>query len=266
MIVVSLIIFGIVIGLFGNLCVLQKKGLLGDVLGHSLLPGVVLSFLIFDEKSYILMFIFSLFFSFLALFSIDYLNRSRKLFSENIIAAVLSGFFGLGVVLLSVLKKSQNFAASGISDIFYGNISAVSDSDLFVIFIVSSILLCFYYISRNFLMVYSFDKDLFTGFKGNDFILRVLLNSSLIVLVTLSVNIVGIILTTGLLLIPSLSSMNLSKSFLQQEYLTSLIASLSIGLGVYLSMNINGIPTGPVIIIISFFIFMFTYLIKNYIK
>ena len=62
---------------------------------------------------------------------------------DSIMAIILSGFFGLGTILISILKRNSSNLISGVSDIFYGNVSAISSYDLFFILCFS-----FYFISN----------------------------------------------------------------------------------------------------------------------
>jgi len=264
--ILSLLCFSIVVGLYGNICVFQKKGLIGDVLGHSILPGLVLSLLLFNVKSYFLMLIFSILFSYLAMKTIDFLKFQKSLDVSNIIAAVLSGFFGLGVIFMSVLKKSAIYSSSGISSVFYGNISAISNFDISIILYFSILFLLIYLLFRNYFKFYTFDPNFFILTTKKEKLVNFLLNMILIFIVTLSVNIVGIILTTGLLIIPSLSSRNVSKSFFNQELFTVFCSFLPILIGIIISLNFNDIPTGPLIIVVSFVLFLFTYFYKRVLK
>src|SRR5690606_39377317 len=68
---------------------------------HSLLPGVALSFLIFEEKNLWVLFPGALIAGWLSLMSIDIITNKSKIKSDTAIAIVLSVFFAVGIVLLT---------------------------------------------------------------------------------------------------------------------------------------------------------------------
>jgi len=246
----SVLLFALVAALYGNFCVFQKQGLIADVLGHSVFPAVILSILLTNSKSYFYMMVFSFLFSLLAFAILNYLKRNPLLDKDSIMAIILSGFFGLGTLLISILKRNSSNLISGVSDIFYGNVSAISSYDLFFILWFSLISLLVYYFLRRYLIFSSFDSTFFKfKFKIHklvDFIFYFILTF----LVTLSINLVGIILTSALFIIPCLISYKFSKNYFQLEMISSLAACFSCFLGVFISSNFNSVPTGPLIVII----------------
>ena len=245
----SLTLFALVAALYGNFCVFQKQGLIADVLGHSVFPAVIVSILLTNSKSYFYMMMFSFVFSFLAFSILNYLKKNVLLDKDSIMAIVLSGFFGLGTLLVSVLKRNSSNLLSGVSDIFYGNVSAISFGDLRFILYFSLLSLFLYYFLRRYLIFSSFDSIYFK-FKFNLFrIVDFLFYFILTFLVTLSINLVGIVLTSGLFIIPCLVSYKFSRNYKQLEILSSFIAIFSCIIGILISSNFNSVPTGPLIVI-----------------
>ncbi|MBT5347113.1 metal ABC transporter permease [bacterium] len=245
----SLTLFALVAALYGNFCVFQKQGLIADVLGHSVFPAVIVSVLLTNSKSYFYMMLFSFIFSFLSFSILNYLKKNILLDKDSIMAIVLSGFFGLGTLLMSVLKKNSSNLLSGVSDIFYGNVSAISSGDLRFILFFSLLSLFLYYFLRRYLIFSSFDSTFFR-FKFNIFrIVDFIFYFILTFLVTLSINLVGIVLTSGLFIIPCLVSYKFSNNYTQLELLSSSTAVFSCFIGILISSNFNSVPTGPLIVI-----------------
>lgn len=259
----SLIFFAGVTSLYGNFSVFQKQGLIADLIGHSVFPAVIASLVVDFERSYLATFLFALFFSFLSFSILNYLKSNPKLDTAAVMAIVLSGFFGLGSIFLSILKTKSSIALSGASDIFYGNVSAISNSDLNVIFFISLILLIIYIFIRRFLISITFDSN-FSKLKiQNAYKTQYLFYLCLTLLVTLSINVIGIILTTGLFVIPCIVSNLYAKNYLQLELISVLVSQLSVFFGVFISSNFNKIPTGPVIIIACFICFIISRVFNN---
>lgn len=246
----TILVFAICTSLYGNFCVFQKKGLVADVIGHSIFPAVLLSLIFNPTKSYFWMLFLALVFSNLSFWILGYLKTNKFLDVPSIMAVLLSGFFGLGSILVSVLKTKPDFNLSGISNIFYGNISALSSLELKIIFCVSILFLVIYIFLRRYLLLISFDRIYtFFSFDKAYFIDRIFY-FILTILVTLAINLVGIVLTTALFVIPCLIANFYTFKFLKLEIFSLLFSITACCLGVWISSNYNGLPTGPIIVLI----------------
>ena len=75
--------------------------------------------------------------------------------------------------------------------------------------------------------------------------------------IAISIKIVGILLITGLLIIPAAASRNLSSTPIQMAIISSVIGLVSVVLGLQTSMIWNS-PTGPTILAIALGVFILT--------
>jgi len=75
--------------------------------------------------------------------------------------------------------------------------------------------------------------------------------------IAISIKIVGILLITGLLIIPAAASRNLSSTPIQMAIISSVIGLVSVVLGLQTSMIWNS-PTGPTILTIALGVFILT--------
>ena len=73
--------------------------------------------------------------------------------------------------------------------------------------------------------------------------------------IAISIKIVGILLITGLLIIPAAASRNLSSTPIQMAIISSVIGLVSVVLGLQTSMIWNS-PTGPTILAIALGVFI----------
>ncbi len=108
---------------------LMLKGwsLIGDALGHSIVPGVVLAYLLGLPYA-----IGAFFAGFLAALSMALVKQKTKLREDAIIGLVFTTFFALGLLLVSINPTSVN-----IQGIILGNILAISDYDITQVVIIS---------------------------------------------------------------------------------------------------------------------------------
>lgn len=85
----------------GSFLVLRRQSMAGDALGHSLLPGLVLGYLIAPEAGYSVYFMFAILVALAALYAIEWFKNFLGLGSDAAIGIVYTAFFSLGVILVS---------------------------------------------------------------------------------------------------------------------------------------------------------------------
>lgn len=88
--------------LVGVLLVLRRLSLLGDAISHSVLLGIVLSYLVMGERSEVAMMLGALMMGLLTAWLTQWLQKNPLLKSDVSIGMVFTSFFALGVVLISV--------------------------------------------------------------------------------------------------------------------------------------------------------------------
>lgn len=94
-------------GIGGNFLVLRKQSLLSDSLAHSVLPGIVMGFVLSGTREVAPLFLGALISALTAAFLIERLRQKTILESGTIMGIVYTSFFALGVLLIaqSAAKK-----------------------------------------------------------------------------------------------------------------------------------------------------------------
>src|SRR5688572_33406515 len=101
------VLLGITSGVLGCFIVLRRQSLLGDAIGHAVLPGVCLGFLFAGTKSTPALLAGALVFGLLAAALIGLLQRTTQLKTGECMGVVFTGFYGLGIVLLKYIQNLQ---------------------------------------------------------------------------------------------------------------------------------------------------------------
>src|SRR5688572_15304821 len=101
------ILLGVTCGVLGCFIVLRRQSLLGDAIGHSVLPGVCLGFLVAGGRSTPALLAGALVFGLLAAALIGLLQRTTQLKTGECMGVVFTGFYGLGIVLLKYIQSLQ---------------------------------------------------------------------------------------------------------------------------------------------------------------
>jgi manganese/zinc/iron transport system permease protein len=106
-------LLGAISGMLGAFAVLRRQSLLGDALSHAALPGVCLGFLIAGGRDLGSVLLGAFVTGALAALAMMLIVRRTTLKTDAALGIVLSVFFAVGVVLLTVIQTQGGRAGSG---------------------------------------------------------------------------------------------------------------------------------------------------------
>lgn len=250
-------LLGFACGLSGSFLILRRQALAGDMIGHSVLPGICTAFIVSQFNSNPLFLLAGAFFGAIAATLLqEYLTRSSKIKPEMALAINLTGFYAVGIGLLTWIQKQPGVRQAHLESYLLGQAATLSRADLVSIF--ASAIVCLLLILAFFkeLRVSVFDP-LFArsaGISAPKF--QFLLSALVAVSVVVSIKAVGLILVSALLIIPAATASLLSKDLSTRLLFAAFIGALCAAGGAYLSFLSVKIPTGPAIILISTFFFI----------
>ncbi|MDQ6419838.1 metal ABC transporter permease [Paenibacillus sp. LHD-117] len=108
-------------GIVGVFLVLRKMAMIGDAISHSVMPGIVIAFLISGSRDSLLMMFAALAFGLLTTFLIGMFQRSG-IQSDASIGVVFTALFAIGVILVSLFARQVHLDQDAI---LYGEIAFV---------------------------------------------------------------------------------------------------------------------------------------------
>ena len=248
----ALMVSALVGGVCGLLsCYMTLKGwaLMGDAVSHAVMPGVVVAYALglpFSLGAFV--------FGVGSVALIGFVKQKSRIKEDTVIGLVFTGFFALGLVLVSKIKSNID-----LMQILFGSPLGISRSDvnqtLIISFIVISILLIF----RKDLMLYCFDAKHARSIGINTGILHYLLLTLLSLSAEVGLQTVGIILVVAMLITPGATAYLLTDRFDQMTLLAVISSSFSSILGVYISYW-SDIETGGSIVLVQTLIFLIAFL------
>ncbi len=250
-------LLGLLGGLLGNLLLLRRMALLGDMMSHALLPGLCLGFIMAGyTKSYPMLFLGAAVSALLANTLNEWIMKHRPFKADASLAILISGFYAVGALLIAKLAKTNGTELAGIKGYLLGQAALIQKSDILpigVLFIFSALFILFFY--RR-LITSIFDVQ-FLSFQNQKPRLFLFLSTTLIVFtLLLSLQMVGAILAASFLLIPAAISLFLSSSLGWRFVLSSFIGAFIGAMGTYLSSLSENLPTGPIIVLTGFSVFV----------
>lgn len=238
-------------GAVGCINVLKGESLIGDAIGHSAFPGIVLSFMLFMQRSPLLLLLGAVVSGSTAFFLIQCIHSNSKLQLDAALAVVLSSFFGMGMVLKSYIQGNPDFSKasqSGLQSYIFGQASYIMRSDICLLLPVSLLSLLLLLLFYKELKLFVFDREYAETLaipSGLMYFIDILMTMSLI---AAGLKLVGSILISSLLLIPAIAALQWSKRFDRVLILAALFGGLSALAGTYVSTLYEGMSTGPTII------------------
>lgn len=226
-------------------CFLVLKGwsLMGDAISHSVLPGIIISYLLSIPL------IIGAFCSGMVCAVLSgFLSENSRLKHDTIMGIVFSGMFGFGIVLYSKVSTEVH-----LDHILFGNILGINFEDLLISFLISSMVTILVTIKRHDLLLHTFDpiQARSVGIPVRLLHYSFLAMVSVTIVATLSA--VGIILSIGLLIAPGAIAFLLTQRFNQMLIIATLISLLSSFFGIYVSFFIDSAPAPTIILLLTAF-------------
>ena len=241
-------VIGAVAGYIGSLMVTKRMALMGGALGHLTLPGISLALIYnFDVSIGAILF---LGFGILLIWLIE---RKTQLPTESVTATVFAT--SLAIAFLFLPKNKTSIALIGdISQITFMQAAITVLLSIAIFIVIKKI----YYK----MILISISKDLahVKNIKTATYNFVYLICIALIV--ALGVRIVGGLMTAALVAIPACTSKNVSKNLFQYSYGSLIFGALSGIFGILIS-KFTHIPVGPLIIISSSAMFLFSLFFTN---
>ncbi|MDG1085784.1 MAG: metal ABC transporter permease, partial [Planktotalea sp.] len=112
-------LLGVAAGVTGTFLFLRKRALVSDAISHATLPGVGLAFILMvamggDGRSLLGLMLGSAGSAWIGLLCISALTRRTRLAEDAAIGAVLSVFFGIGIVFLTFIQTMSEGRQAGL--------------------------------------------------------------------------------------------------------------------------------------------------------
>ena len=243
----------LVCSILGVLLVLRRLALIGDGLAHVTFGSVAVGLLLRQSPTFVALPIVMV-----SSLGIMKLMQKARLYGDAAIGIVSSLGIAGGVIIASL---SGGFNVDLFSFLF-GNILAISRTEVVTSIILSLVVLSVVSLLYHEYFSTTFDEE-FASISG----INVRKINSLLVLMTgitvvLTMKVVGIMLTSALLILPAVTALQIAKSFKNAMILSSFTGILSVLIGIYTSFVLN-LPAGATIVMMNFLFFITAFLSRR---
>ena len=220
---------------------LMLKGwsLLGDALAHSVVPGVVIAYLL------ALPFAVGAFFSgMLAAFGMQLVKRATKLREDAIIGLVFTTFFAVGLLLVSLRP-----VAIDVQAIVLGNLLAITSADAWQVAIITVISLAVLAVKWRDFMLLFFDEGQARALGLPAATLKILFFTMLSAATLAALQTVGACLVIAMVVTPGATAYLLTRRFDRLMLIAMFLGSASAVLGTYTSYYLDVNPSGLIVLL-----------------
>lgn len=253
-------LLGTAAGITGTFLFLRKRALVSDAVSHATLPGVCIAFLLMafaggDGRNLAGLLAGSAVSAGIGLWCMNWLTRNTRLAEDAAIGAVLSVFFGFGIVLLTVIQTLGVGRQAGLEGFLLGSTAGMLYSDAVVIAAGGAVTLFLVLLTRRPMTLVAFDPE-YAAARGLPVDRIDMLMMGLVMAVTVvGLKIVGLILIVALLIIPAVTARFWTERSEYVVLLAGLFGGVAAYLGAALSASAPNLPTGPLIVLVSFALF-----------
>lgn len=232
--------------LVGGVCAflsayLMLKGwsLIGDALSHSVVPGVAGAYMLGLPYS-----VGAFLSGGLAAVAMLFISTRSKLKVDAVIGLIFSGFFALGLFMISIRPASVR-----IDTIVFGNLLAIAPEDkwqIVLICTVSMIVLC---AKWKDLMVVFFDETHARSVGLNPDVLKVVFFTLLSACTVAALQAVGAFLVIAMVVTPGATAYLLTDKFKRLIILSVVIGATTSAVGAYISYFLDGVTGGVIVVL-----------------
>lgn len=242
---------GLCCALLGSFLVLRRMSLIGDVLGHAMLPGVVLGFMLAGGRSLGALYGGALVTGVLAALCLGFIVRHSRTRPDAALGLVLTAFFGLGIVLMASVQNDPSGEQAGLSNFLFGNALALRPSEVAALAGLALASLGLVALFFRPLAILSFDPSYARSIGVPTAWIHYGLMAMTSLVTVASIGAVGVVLVVAMLVTPAAAAFLLVRRLPWMLAVASLIGALSGYLGAMLSYVFDGFSSGPTMVLVA---------------
>lgn len=211
---------------------------MGDALAHSVLPGIVVAYILG-----ISLFWGALGAAALVVMGIGFISRRGRINEDAAIGVVFAGFFALGILMLNKVATY-----SDLNHILFGNILGISSYDLVMMAVVVVIVIALTILAFKEILAASFDPAHAAAIGLSPELVRYLILGMLALTTVVALQTVGVVLVLALLVTPGAAASMLSRKLGKIIGISIVMSVVATLIGFYASYYAD-VASGPAIVL-----------------
>lgn len=260
-------LIGAVSGALGCFAYLRRQALIGDVVSHSSLLGIIIAFIVSDwvlgrgSKSFLVLIPGAIVAGTAALLLTRAITHRTRVKEDAALGVMLAIFFGTGIMLLRVAQRSPHISGhAGLEDYVFGLAAALTISDLIMIVVLGVVSIGTMLLLWPSLKLHTYDRAFAQTVGLNASRLDTILLILLVIGIVIGIHAVGVVLMIALIVTPASAARQWTRSLGGMVILAAVFGALSGVFGSLLSATYRGAPTGPMIVLVATALFVLSLL------
>lgn len=178
-------------------------------------------------------------------------GQNTKIQGDAAIAMISVGALAFGYLLMNVFSTSSNLSGDVCSTLFGStSILTLTSSDVVICAVLSLIVVVIFIVLYNRIFAVTFDENFARATGINTKAYNLLIAVMIAVIIVLSMNLVGSLLISALVIFPALSAMRIYKSFKSVTVFSVAFSVICALFGILVSI-LAGTPVGSTIVAVD---------------
>ena len=235
------VLVGVMCPILGAYVITRGRAFMGDALAHSVLPGMVVAFLLGVSP-----FVAAVPAGVAIALLMGSVGRRTGISEDTSIGITFAGMFALGLVMLS---RATNVNVN-IEDLLLGQVLGVSRTDVYVSLGLMAVVVFGLYAFHRQLVYTTFDAvgAQVVGIRTG--LVEYVLLALLALVIVIGIQAAGIVLVMAMLITPAATAYLLARRFVGVMIGGALIGAISAIAGLYLSFHAD-LPSGPAMALVA---------------
>lgn len=235
---------GAVCAIFSCLLVLKGWSLMGDAISHSVLPGIVLAYVMGIPLA-IGAFVSGL----LCAVGTGFIKSHSRVKEDTVMGVVFTGLFALGLVMFTKIESDLH-----LNHILFGSLLGIPKSQMIQAAVIGGFALIVTLAMRKDLLLFCFDPAHAQSVGLNTTFLNYVMLTLLALTIVASLQAVGVILVVAMLVTPGSIGFLMTDRFGRMQVIAVACAVFSSVAGIYASFFLDA-STGACIVLVQAFLF-----------
>ena len=255
------LIVGVLIALCSSLLgvtlVLKRFSFIGDGLSHVAFTAMAIAAVVGLTNNMLIIMPVTIISAVLLLRT----GQNTKIKGDAALAMISVGALAFGYLIMNVFAQSANISGDVCSSLFGStSILTLSETEVAACIILSIVVIAIFVFLYNKIFAITFDEEFAdaTGVKTK--LYNLIIAVTIAVIIVLSMNLVGSLLISALIIFPALSSMRLFGSFKAVTICSAILSVISSLTGIITSILV-GTPVGSTIVGVDVIVFFVCYIV-----
>ena len=257
--VINALIVGVLIALCSSLLgvtlVLKRYSFIGDGLSHVAFGAMAIAAVLGLTNNMPLVLTITVVCAVLLL----RMGKNAKIKGDAAVAMISVGALAIGYLLMNIFNTGSSNLSGDVCSTLFGSTSilTLSTFDVWMCVILSIVVVVFFVLFYNRIFSVTFDENFARATGQRAGLYNLLIAIVIAVIIVISMQLVGSLLISALVIFPALSAMRVFKSFKSVTICAAIVSVICARIGLFTSI-VAGTPVGSTIVaadIVVFFIF-----------